>query len=153
MIKIKPFKQSPGFCGPACLKMIFSYYGVEKSEKELARISKCSRKMGVNAKGLLSAARLLGFKGAVRDYSSFEEIESYLKKNVPVIVAWFSTDEKHYSVVVDIDREYIYLQDPEIGRVRKLELGIFKKTWFDFPGEFIKSIKDLVIRRIIVIHP
>ena len=38
MLKIKPFQETlhADMCGPASLKIVLDYYGVSKTEKELA---------------------------------------------------------------------------------------------------------------------
>jgi len=46
MIKLKPFRQTPGLCGPASLKMVMDYYGVSVSEKEIARVAGSTRERG-----------------------------------------------------------------------------------------------------------
>ncbi len=88
----------------------------------------------------------------LKDMADFSDIRAYLNKEIPVIVDWFSKDEGHYSVVMGIDEENIYLQNPEIGGIQELSLKTFKRIWFDFPGAFIKSKDDLILRRIIVIQ-
>lgn len=63
------------------------------------------------------------------------------------MVDWFSLYgehyEGHYSVAVDIDRKYIYLADPEIGKIRKILIEAFKKVWFDFEGPHLKNANRL----------
>lgn len=153
MLKIKPFRQQTGYCGPASLKMVLSYYGVNKTEKELTRLTNCTRKWGVEAWKLLDVAQQLGFHGFIKDESTYKDIENYvIKKEIPVIVDWFSEDDGHYSVVVDIDKENIYLMDPELGYVRAMRLKKFWRVWFDFPDEYIKSKDDINIRRMIAIY-
>jgi len=153
MLNIKPFRQSSGFCGPACLKMVLDYYGVKKSEKELAKLSAATPGKGVGAEGLLKTAKELGFKGFVKDFSNLHDIRIYaLNKKIPVIVDWFSATDGHYSVVVHIDQEKIYLQDPDLGRLRTMNLDTFKRVWFDFLGDFLRSKDDIIIRRMIVIY-
>lgn len=151
MLKVKPFRQRSGFCGPAALKMVLDYYGIEKSEKELARLSGCTRTKGTRGENLLKASKKLGLKGFIKDFSEINDIRKYLKEKLPVIVDWFSTDEGHYSVVIGIDQKNVYLQDPELGHVRTMKIKTFKRVWFDFPNEFLKSKDELVIRRMIVL--
>jgi len=84
-----------------------------------------------------------------------------LEKGVPVIVDWFTRGRKdygdsdvadgHYSVVMRLDDKDIYLQDPEIGRMRKLDREDFMTVWFDFTRKYIKP-DELVIRQIIAIY-
>lgn len=153
MIQVKPFEQSTGYCGPASLKMVLEYYGVKKSERELAKLSGATPGRGVEAARLLRAAKKSGLRGFIRDNASLNDIRKLVNvKKIPVIVDWFSGDDGHYSVVVGIDKKNIYLQDPEWGRRVSMDLKTFYRVWFDFPGDFIKSKKDLIIRRIIIIH-
>lgn len=153
MLKVKAFKQRTGFCGPASLKMVLDYFGLKKSEKELAKLSGTTKARGVEAENLLKVAKKLGFKGFIKDFSEISDIKKYvLKKKIPVIVDWFSGTDGHYSVVVDINKKNIYLQDPEIERVRTLNLKTFKRVWFDFPGDFLKSKNEIIIRRMLVLY-
>jgi len=153
ILKVKPFKETKsGFCGPASLKMVLDYFGLKKSERELAKLSGTTKEKGVETKELLRTAKKLGFKGFIKDFSQISDIKKYvLQKKIPVIVDWFSRDEGHSSVVVGINNKNIYLQDPELGKLRKLNLETFKRVWFDFPGRFLRSKKDIIIRRMLVL--
>lgn len=152
MLKVKPFRQQSGLCGPATLKMVFSYYGVDKTEAAIASATDCDPKLGVEASRMLAYARELGFDGYIQDQSTLEDLERLVvNQETPVIVDWFSEDDGHYSVVVDLDSENVYLLDPEIGYVRAMRRVKFFRVWFDFPGDFLRSAADLTIRRMIVI--
>ncbi len=154
MLNVKPYKQQPGFCGPASFAMVLNFFGVKAGEKQLAQLSGCTPARGVGAHTLVSALRHFGMKGFVKDFATLADIRRYvLDRHIPVIVDWFSTDDGHYSVVVDITRTHITLQDPEIGRTRTMDLPTFKRVWFDFPGGFIREKNDLNIRRMIVVLP
>ena len=162
-LKVKPFQETLhiDMCGPASLKILLSYYGLHKTEKELGRLCKTTRELGTNAKGIKHAAEKLGFKVKIKTNSSFKDIETWLKKDVPVIVDWFTRGRKdysdsdiadgHYSVVIGLDDTFIYLQDPELGKMRKMKKKDFMVVWFDFKGKYIKP-NELVIRQIIAIY-
>lgn len=152
LLKVKLFRQSSGMCGPASLKMVLEYYGIKKSEKELAKMSGASTNHGVEARPLLTAAKKLGLKGFIKDGSTLNDVARYIMKNIPVIVDWFSVDDGHYSVVVGLDKKSIYLQDPELGGLNKIKKDVFYRAWFDFQGNYIKTPKDLILRRLLVIH-
>jgi len=154
MLKVKPFRQKTSFCGPASLKMILGYYGLHIQEKKLGKLAGCSAVHGTSAKRLLDAAKEVGFRGIIKNSADLKDIKEYVvKKRMPVIVQWFSVDEGHYSVVVDIDSENIYLQDPELGHMKSMRLETFKRVWFDFPNSYLRSKNELVLRRMIVIFP
>ncbi|QQS39391.1 C39 family peptidase [Candidatus Woesebacteria bacterium] len=153
MLKVKPFKQETGYCGPASLKIVLDYYGIEVTEKELVDSTDCSVQMGVEAGRLLEAALEYGLEGYIKDFADLTDIKNQVVDKLrPVIVDWFSEDDGHYSVVVDIDDENIYLLDPEMGHVRAMRHTKFYRVWFDFPGDYIKAKDDLTIRRMIVVY-
>lgn len=153
MIKVKLFRQTPGLCGPASLKMVLDFYGKEFSEKELARASGYCPEQGTNPQGILSAAKKLGFQGLLREKSSLDELEAIINKGIPVIVDWFWEDEGHYSVVVGFNKKNIILADPSLKRLRKMEKEKFLRVWFDFEPDFMKTEKDLILRMMIVVFP
>lgn len=202
MLRLKPFSQSSAFCGPASLKLVLSYYGIRRSEKQIAKLCGYKDKetcieekkkqaekersltlpkgrqkklklpeisleeeeqilehisdKGVTAGQILKAAKMLGLKGYVKDLATLDDIKKCIRKKIPVIVDWFSAytlpGGGHYSVVVDIDKENIYLQDPEIGRMRAMRLSDFKSVWFDFDTDYPEKKEEFFTKRMIVIH-
>jgi len=163
ILDVKPFQETlnADMCGPASLKIVLEYYGVSKTEKELAKIAGLKKSLGIDDKGIKKVAEKLGLKVIIKNNSSFMDIERWLKKGVPVIVNWFTrgrndypeseTADGHYSVVMGLDDEFIYLQDPELGTMRKIARDDFMRVWFDFEGKYLKP-NELIIRQIIVIH-
>jgi len=146
MIKLKLFKQTKGYCGPASLKMVLSAYGMTKSEDYLAKLTKSSRKKGCSEENIVKAAKKLGFKGYVKENSSIKEVKSLLKKGIPVIVDWFSSEEAgHYSVVVGFEKKNILLADPHFGKIKKHKIERFTERWFDVIDD------ALILKEIIVI--
>lgn len=162
LLKLEPFQETlhAGMCGPASLKIVLDYYGVHKSEQELALLTETTE-LGTNDTHIARAAESLGFEVVIKNGSSFSDIEEWLEKKVPVIVNWFTRGradypdsevaDGHYSVVAGLDAEYIYLQDPEIGKIRTLKREDFMHVWFDFSGEYIQS-DELIIRQLIVVY-
>jgi len=163
ILKVKSFQETlhKDMCGPASLKIVLDYYGIEKSEKELVKMTGWNKILGVNDRGIKKAAEKLGFKVKIKNNSNYKDIQSWLNKGVPVIVNWFTkgrndypeseTADGHYSVAVGLDDKFIYLQDPEIGKIRKIKRYDFMRVWFDFKGDYIKS-NELIIRQIIIIY-
>jgi uncharacterized protein len=163
MLKVKPFQEKLycSYCGPAALKILLSYYGIDKTEKELAKIMGWNKVLGVDDRGIKKVAEKLGFKVEIKNNSSYKDIEGWLKRGVPIIVDWFTrgrndypeseTADGHYSVVMGLDDKFIYLQDPEIGKMRKIKRYDFMRVWFDFKGDYLKP-NELIIRQIIAIY-
>ena len=164
LLPINSFQETlrAGMCGPASLKMVLSYYGVEKTEKELAELCRTDPNLGTSAEGLKRAAEQLGFTVEVKNGSTFDDIQRWLDKKVPIIVNWFTrgridyddseVPDGHLSVVVGLDDTHIYLQDPETGGLRKIARDDFMKAWFDFTGEHITSWNEMIVRQLIAIY-
>lgn len=164
-LQVKPFQETlhGGYCGPASLKIVLDYYGVQKSEKEVAE--RCGRdsELGTNDISIKRAAKSYGFNVEIKNKASFTDIQKWLTKEVPVTVNWFTrgrsdynnseAPDGHYSVVIGLDKENIYLQDPEIGAVRTIKRDDFLRVWFDFKKDYITSWKDMIIRQLIAVYP
>ncbi|MDD5144832.1 MAG: cysteine peptidase family C39 domain-containing protein [Candidatus Pacebacteria bacterium] len=159
MIKLKPFRQTPGLCGPAALKMVMDYYGISVSEGEIAKRAGSTRENGTSIEGLMKAARYFGFKTFTKTACSLGDLRYFMKKGIPVIVDWFSEDDGHYSVVVDVTKTKVILMDPELrkfliyARRREIPCDKFMRIWFDYKGDYIKRSKDMVLRLILVVTP
>jgi len=163
LLDVKPFQETlhENMCGPASLKIVLDFYEINKSEKELADLIGVVPGVGADDESIKKSAEALGFKAEIKNNSGFEDIEKWLDIGVPVIVDWFTrgrndyseseTADGHYSVVIGLDEEFIYLQDPEIGGIRKFEREKFLAVWFDFKGKYIKP-EELIIRQIIAIY-
>lgn len=151
-----------GYCGPAVLKMVLRYYGIEKSEKELAKLVGATKGGGTDDKAITRVLKKFGLTPKIKNNAHFSDIKKCLDKGIPVIVDWFTRGRKdypdsaiadgHYSIVVGLDVKFIYLQDPEIGKIRKLARDDFLRVWFDYRGEFLRSPKQMIIRQYIAVY-
>lgn len=163
ILSVKPFQETlhSDMCGPASLKIVLNYYGVEKTEEEIAKLTGLVPGLGINDTSITQVAESLGFKTEIKNKSTFDDVEMWLKKGVPVIVDWFTRGrsdysdnevaEGHYSVACGLDDQYIYLQDPEIGGIRKIDRNKFLKVWFDFTQNVINP-DELIINQLIAIY-
>ena len=161
-LAIRSFKQTRGMCGPACLNIVFAYFGRRVSQKKIAKACRSTLKSGTTGANLLRGAKKFGFAGQVSDHSNFRTIAKWLSRGVPVIVDWMSTVPTrasghmacgHYSVVFGLEKRHIVLQDPAIGCRRRVSRQAFLNVWFDFKNIFPKQADDLVIRRMIIVGP
>ncbi len=163
-LNVFPFQETlnSGRCGPASLKIILQYYGTDLSEEELAKRTNTKKDSGTSAEDIQKVARELGFKVEIKNEGTLSDVENWINKDVPVIVDWFTVGrddypedtisaDGHYSVVCGVDDTHIYLQDPEIGKIRKMQRRVFERVWFDFTGDLIKT-NELIIRQFIAIY-
>lgn len=147
MIKLKLAKQTKGYCGPASLKMVLSAYGINYSEKQLAKLTKTSRVKGCSEENIIKFAKSLGLKAYVKQKSSIKELKKLIRKNIPVIVDWYSPEENgHYSVIVGFEKNKILIADPHFGKIRKERIKWFKERWFDVINNKIINKEIIVIK-------
>lgn len=162
MIEIVPFKQTDNSrCGPASIKMILSYYGIEASEDEICERCGHTYELGCTNVQMVEALESYGLISFIEENSSFEEIEHWLSQGYPVIVDWFSPGDPldptpempngHASVVVDLDIENITLIDPEIGGLRKIKREEFMRVWFDWVDDLYLTANTPILLRLIIV--
>lgn len=62
VLPVGTYRQAPGFCGPAGLKIYLNYLGKNLGEKYLARLCKTTAEKGTDPANIVAAARKLGFR-------------------------------------------------------------------------------------------
>lgn len=60
LLPVKPCQETlhAGYCGPAVLKMVLDYYGIQKSEEELAKLAGTTQELGTDDKGMKQALEI-----------------------------------------------------------------------------------------------
>jgi len=164
MINIVALKQKFGTCGPTSFKMVMDFYGVNKpleywkksSGRDFIDEDTGKSEFGYFDDKFVESVKEFGFDGFCKDNSNVEEIKKYLEKSIPVIVDWFSPEEEsHFSVVVGLDNDYIFIADPHFGEIKKYDLEWFLKRWSDHglvPKDYPKNNPGWV-HRICVVYP
>ena len=132
--------------GPTSLQAVLSYYGMDINVDELINMTNSTPENGTNPENLAEAARKMGFNAEIKQNMTMKDLQGYLNQGTPVIVdvqAWKNnttnvqswTDEVeygHYMVVIGIDNENVYLEDPAVlgskGYISNLE---FVERWHD----------------------
>ena len=137
LLKVKHYRQKPSFCGPASLKILFSFFGIEETEARLGRLVGCTLKDGTTHEAMVEAAKDFGFRVTAKGGAGYADLDYWInKRRLPVIVGWFSEWDDHYSVVIGLTKDHVILDDPEEdGPVRRLERWFFRNVWFDFLGK------------------
>ena len=143
-LSVTPYKQSQeGFCGPAALKVLLSYFGKTFSEEQLATFGYTTIEHGTEHEGLIQAAKEVGGFVFAKNNGMMEELEYFNKEEkLPVIVGWFDETGDHYGVVVNITDKNIILVDPDNTKQpeRWIPREVFPNIWFDFTGDDNRSV-------------
>jgi ABC-type bacteriocin/lantibiotic exporter with double-glycine peptidase domain len=152
-LKVTPIKQKPAMCGPTCIQMVLRNFGMKKPMAELINITGTTFKDGMRPSGFLHVARAYGLRATVKDHASLADIRRALARGVPPIINWFSTDEAHYSVAVELTKTYIVMIDPEDASVRRMPIKPFLRVWFGVSPEPARSKNDFHLRRMAILEP
>jgi len=143
-VNVKPFQQSPDFCGPGAVIIAASAFGKEASEETLAKVAGTEteeiqgfRGGGTEHEGVIAAAKSLGFHVFTKEEGTLKDLEYFIEEeHVPVVVGWFDRDDDHYSVVVGMtDTDLILADSSSEGPERRIEKEHFARVWFDFVGK------------------
>lgn len=113
-------QQSQMDCGVACLVMVGLYWGKRLSLNQLRDMANVSRH-GTTLRGLIAAAEQTGFN--VRPVKG--ALEGLIHQKPPAIAHW---EGNHYIVVNAINRRFVYVSDPQVGR-KRLTHDEFKTGW------------------------
>lgn len=113
-------------CGPACLKMVASYYGQQHSLSRLRELSYLS-KNGVSLAGISAAAESIGFRTLGVRMKLVDKETSLLHAPLPAIAHWNSD---HFVVIVKASLRNIVIYDPASGK-QKLTHSSFLNHWTD----------------------
>jgi ATP-binding cassette subfamily B protein len=128
-------QQEANTCGPACLRMVLGYYGVQASEHEVAR--DCGTTIiGTDRRGLVVAAIHRGLAARSEDRVTCDDLEDYVKRRAPVI-AVVDPDKlygrlpnfPHSVVLVGIDADTVAYHDPARGPNLAVSRSHFAQAW------------------------
>ena len=141
-------------CGPASLRMVMGFYGLDISEKDLAGACGHTYELGCRSEDMACAAEALGFDVILKNNSTISELSQIVNSGFPVIVDWFCGDppEGHSSVVIGVDEKHIYILDPYLEEMRKVTKEDFRRCWFDFYETPITP-DNLYVGQIMVLKP
>jgi ABC-type bacteriocin/lantibiotic exporter with double-glycine peptidase domain len=141
-IKVQPFLQTAGLCGPASLKILLSHFGKNYTEEQLARLGGATQDSGTEHEGMIQAIKEIGGFVFSKENGTIEELGYFIKEEkLPVIIGWFDKDGDHYSVMVNITDKNIIIVDPDSNEPERwIDREVFPDIWFDFVGKDNKTV-------------
>lgn len=137
-------------CGAAAMLAVFQYWGVyDGSESGLYERLGTTENDGTDPRSMARAARELGLKAELKEGLTVEDLRAALGRGETVVLdlqAWQSEDDPtpadygdnwedgHYVVLVGMDRRFVYVMDPSLGRGRYGYLTIeeLPSRWRDY---------------------
>ena len=137
-------------CGPSALQAVLRYWGRDVAEDEIARLAGTTSEVGTFPEDLARSAKALGFKVEVKEGLTLDEVQKFTAAGHPMIAlaqVWLSAkgmgsksvedewDSGHYIVVLGVDKDYVYFQDPYVLMSKAfLPRKVFEAHWHQAMG-------------------
>lgn len=134
-------------CGAASFQAVLSFWGMDLPESELIERLHTSPDHGTCPRDIVRVAMEQGFIATMGTELTVGDLAASVREGVPVIIvaqAWaedqgpgFSWaddwEHGHYMVVIGIDDELVYLEDPAMGEYRRtLPIEEFEERWHNY---------------------
>jgi predicted double-glycine peptidase len=160
-------RQSTGYsCGAAALQAVLAYWGTSEREDRLIARLRTTPDQGTHPDDIVRVARELGLEAELRENLALSDLETALARGATVIVdlqAWRESpeppwaerwDDGHYMVLLGIDRENLYFEDPSLlGSRGFIPVPEFLDRWHDYEGEAPRDASDRTyVRMAIFVH-
>jgi predicted double-glycine peptidase len=154
------FKQSDDSrCGVAAVKSVLYYYGIDKTEDEIAKRCNHSYELGCSNEDMVKALKHFGVGAKIYTNSTLEDLEYWTRHKTPVIVDVFmgtleTSATGHAVVVTGVDKKYVHVYDPYVNKNISVDRVDFLRMWFDWENtEYIQPNTKMIIRLMIVPYP
>ena len=137
-------------CGPSALQAVLRYWGKDVAEDEIAKLADTTSEVGTFPEDLARSAKALGFKAEVKEGLTLDEVQKFTAAGHPMIAlaqVWLSAkgmggksveeewDSGHYIVVLGVDKDYVYFQDPYAMMSKAfLPRKVFEAHWHQAMG-------------------
>jgi predicted double-glycine peptidase len=149
LLPVPDVRQSTVYsCGASAIQAVLMYYGEELREDELMRRMATDYDNGTTPGAMAALAKELGYQVELLEDLTLADLEKAVAKGIPVIVAaqaWRETtepgwkdrwDDGHYLVVIGLDHDNIYFEDPSIlGSRGVIPRPEFQQRWHDVEGD------------------
>ncbi|MBU2615558.1 MAG: C39 family peptidase [Nanoarchaeota archaeon] len=136
MVKFSFYKQETNYtCGAASMRMALEFFGIKKSEKQLAKLLNTNKVRGTWHRDFPLVAEKFKLSYASIKNATMRDLEAYQRKGFVIILCYLSPDKKsdHYVVLKRIDEKHIHFWDPFYGEKHKYLIHYFKKIWRSDP--------------------
>jgi len=130
-------------CAPVALTMVLSYYGLERTQFDIAPLVKGhDRDKHVSPEEMVAYLTGMGLGARVRVNGNAEALKALISNGIPVIVQQLllvpdGRQVGHYRVVRGYGREAFIINDPYKGPKLRLPFALFDERWRAFNRRYI----------------
>jgi predicted double-glycine peptidase len=147
--KITTIKQwDEDSCGPASIEMVAKYFESAHTRESIIESSKYKERDGMTNVQLVETLNELGYKTAIKNSVSWDELQKLNTPDVVIVVSWMLNGYiGHFSVIDDVTETHISLAEPEAGNIVQLEKIVFMRLWMDYDEKWYPEVNtDIQLR-------
>ncbi len=124
-------QQTEWTCGAASMKIMLEACGIVRTEKQIVKMLKTNIVRGTWSKYFPQVAEKFCLNYVVYRNGKVRDLIDTVNAGYFVLTAYYISKQKidHYSVVKNIDDQYIYFLDPMKGPNHKYKLSYFARVW------------------------
>ncbi len=149
-LKVPYFKQEKSTtCGPACIRMVVAYNGVERAETELEEICETSW-LGNTCEELALGVQKLGFNVEVVENVDEEGLKDISGKGIPIIALLDPSilyggiqGFGHFVVITGVAEGMVYYHDPDFDKELARDADVFFDAWSKYSHKGVKIWKSM----------
>jgi len=123
---------APFDCGPASAQMVIQYY-TDELYHPLAFYNDMDRDLN-RRQGMYDLSVWMGMMGVPSTFvtgSSMEDLQAAVEAGIPVVVLFqYEPEYGHIVVVIGMDTEFVYVNDPAVGPNVAMPILDFQTVWF-----------------------
>ena len=132
-----------GECLAACAQMVLTYMNILVTYEYLLKLLKVKAGLGTVATNV-HHLKALNLEVTYQQFGTFEDLYNYLGQGYPCIVfiktgelSYWNENISHAVVVVGLDDQHIYLNDPAIPTAPvQVERNEFDLAWLDWDEKY-----------------
>jgi predicted double-glycine peptidase len=136
-------------CGPAAVQSVLSYWDRDVDQQKLMQVFRTTEEVGTYPEDMVSGLRTLGLNAEMTENCTLDQVAEFTSHHGPVIAlgqVWRSQSgpatsvaddwgSGHYFVVLAVDRENVYFQDPYLGMCKGfVPRDVFEEHWHQAMG-------------------
>ena len=133
-------------CGASALQAVLGYWGRELDETAIMKLIGTSSDVGSYPENIVRGVRALGLEAELRDNLSLDEVRRFGHPMIALAQVWRSQrssalrpeedwDNGHYIVVLGVDDEHVYFQDPYLRMGKAfVPRETFERHWHQIMG-------------------
>lgn len=131
-MEIPFYKQTTEWtCGVTVIRMALEAFGIKKTEEQILKLLKTSKRWGTSNKEMEKVVKSFGLESVILRNATLKDLISLSKQNYIIIVNYTVPRENigHFAIFKKISGSKIYLIDPKFGPDHSHPIKIFEKVW------------------------